>query len=243
MKFLFCNVLFLIVNSSICIGQGSTSNGGVSTQQTNNGPVINLVDVNGKPFNTAFTDVDGSIFLTDEWQWANLQLSNYGNVYNAKIRVNLLNNYLHFIDLNGVERYKEASDISTISILNKQGGDSVIAVLKVQVFEVNKINQYFFCEQLTTAPMTMLKKLSKKIVTNKNDFTREISNKIVLSQNYFIDYNNKITEVKLKESYLNELMESYWAKVEAYVNKENLSIKKTLHLVKIINYFNSIYSN
>jgi hypothetical protein len=136
MKKLFLLLLYCVIVFNICLGQEIKTNSPISNQLTNNGNFVSVVDVDGKPFKIYEPDVVGHVFLTDTWQAGNIQLSNGAFAKNIMIKLNLYNNYLHFLNDKGLEMYKEADEIKKIEIMDLIKKDSVVQVFKT--YEVEK---------------------------------------------------------------------------------------------------------
>lgn len=235
MKQLFSLLLFGLITFNICFAQGV-----ISTALTNNGNLLSVVDVDGKPFKFVDAEVEGHVFLTDEWQTGNIQLNNGTVAKNVKIKLNLYNNYLHFLNNKDVEMYKEANEIKMIEIIDGHKKDSILQVFKTYESEKNGKKSICFYEQLTNGNISFLKLVGKKLVTSKNEFNKEITKKFVQYEDYFIYKNNDIKELKRKQSFFEEIMNDKWRAVEKFTDKNNFGFKTIADICSVINYYNKI---
>jgi hypothetical protein len=201
---------------------------------------VSIVDVNGKPFISAEADIQGHVFLTDSWQKGNIQLNNGTVARGLRIKLNLLNNYLHFLNDRNVEMYKEANEIKMIEIVNEINNDSVMQIFKTYESQKNGKKTTAFYEQLTTGNIVLLKLTSKKIVVSKNEFTKEISKEFVQYDEYYIYKKDEIKQLKRKQSFFEELMNDKWKLIDKFIEQDNLTFKSISNIRAIINFYNSI---
>lgn len=235
MKQLFSLLFYCLITLNICFAQGV-----ISTALTNNGNLVSLVDVDGKPFKLLDTEIQGHVFLTDNWQTGNIQLNNGTIAKHVRIKLNLYNNYLHFLNDKEIEMYKEANEIKMIEIVDGYKKDSVLQVFKTYEAEKNEKKTTCFYEQLANGNISFLKLVGKKIVTSKNEFNKEITKEFVQYEDYFIYKNNDIKELKRKQSFFEEIMNDKWKAVEKFTDKNNFGFKIIADIRSIINFYNSI---
>lgn len=233
MKQLFSLFFYFLIILNICFAQGV-----ISTALTNNGNLISVVDVDGKPFKSLYAEVAGHVFLTDNWQIGNIQLTNGTVAKNVKIKLNLYNNYLHFLNDKGLEMYKEACEIKMIEIEDANKKDSVLQIFKTYEAKRNGKKITCFYEQLTRGHIIFLKLTSKKIVSTTNEFNKEVIKEFVQYNEYFIFKNNEIKELKRKPDFFEELMNDKWELIEKYIEQKNLKFKTIADIQLLINYYN-----
>ncbi len=231
--FLYCGMAF-----TICHGQAIKTNSPVTNQLTNNGNFVSVLDVDGKPFKIYEADVQGHVFLTDIWQAGNIQLSNGTVAKNIMIKLNLYNNYLHFLNDKGLEMYKEAYEIKNIEIMDLIKKDSVVQVFKTYEVEKNGRKATCFYEKLTGGNISLLKVVGKKIVTSTNEFNKEVTKEYVFFDGYFVHKNNEIKELKRKESFFEELMNDKWQLINKFINQNDFNFKTIVDIREIISYYN-----
>ncbi len=231
-------ILFNII-SGICFSQQVLTNTPISTKLTNNGNIVSLVDMNGKSFKSIETDIKGSVFILDDWQKGNIQLNNGAFAINISLKINSVNNYVHFKNDEGVEMFKEASEIRMIEILQVGNADVVTNIYNTYETQKNGKNTTQFYEQLSNGKISLLKLIRKELKTTTNDFTKEITKEYVQYQDYYIYFKEEIIELKRKQSFFEKLMNNNWGEMEKYISDNKINFKQIDDIKKLVAYYNT----
>jgi hypothetical protein len=213
----------------------------ISAKSSSTGVILTLTDKDGKPFDFGSSDLEGNPFLNEQWTRANLRLTN-GRVYKGvKARLNIYNNYLHFMNDKGKEMYLEANDISRVEMLDSLKTDSVVrSFVKLTASENGKDASCFY-EVRSEGKIMLLQRLRKKIKENKSLYSGEIKRFYEQYEDYYVFAGNELSPVKRKASFWETLMQDKWSLVESFANKNDLGFKSLEDLDKIVDYYNTLF--
>ncbi len=208
---------------------------------TNYGVQVQTVDANGKPFKTPAYQAQGSPFYIDTWSFANLLLT-AGTLHNrVSVRLNLLDQTLHFIDKKGMEVYLDAADLQRVELMpDSTMKDTVSGVFKTFITQRTGQPKAAFYQVLAEGSITLLKQTNKKIVANKNEFTQDVTKEIVEYTEYYVYKDNVMEAVKRKAAFWEKLMQDKWKTVETYISKQEIGFRSYDDLHKIVRYYNSL---
>jgi hypothetical protein len=239
MKFLLTSIAVLIaVHLS---AQSVNTRSMISTKSSSTGVILTLTDKDGKPFSFGNSDVEGNPFLSESWNRVNLRLTN-GSIYKGvKARLNIYNNYLHFMNDKGTEMYLEAGELSRVELLDSLKNDSVLlSYVRLTVTEGGKDVAYFY-KVLSEGRIMLLERQRKKIKENKALYSGEIKRFYEQYEDHYVFAANALTPLKRKESFLQSLMEDKWPEVQAYAGKSDIGFKSLGDITKIVTYYNSLF--
>lgn len=175
-----------------------------------------------------FKGVKGSFYLFNSWKNNSTIVSKTGKKY----QINNMN-----------------YDLDEKSFLSKISKDSVYIYQNVKSITIeNKffinINEQFY-EKITEGKICLLKKYSgklKKPIINKmtNQQVKPAEYVKIINYYSYID-NEKLEKIKLKKSNISKLITNKKNKVKAYIKKNKLSYKEEKDIIKIINFYNSLF--
>jgi hypothetical protein len=220
--------------------QSANSRSSISAKSSSTGIILTLTDKDGKPFAFGSSDVEGNPFLSENWGRVNLRLAN-GSVYkNVKARLNIYDNYLHFMNAKGTEMYLEAGELSRVEMLDSLKSDSVLlSFVRMTSTENGKEVPYFY-KVLSEGKIMLLERLRKKIKENKYLYSGEIKRFYEQYEDYYVFASNELSVVKRKESFWQPLMTDKWAAVQDYTGKNNVGFKSIGDIQKAVAFYNSI---
>lgn len=139
--------------------------------------------------------IDGTPYYNDDWQLAAVMLENNMLVENVKVRINLLENEIHYLDSAGAEMI---STQHIKSIIFKSGNNDTSAVfVSGYAFPANEaLPASNWMQLLSKGKASLLKQYDKKIAETKGYASATIEKNILTEIKYFVWYKNTLTRVK-----------------------------------------------
>ncbi|WP_296620871.1 hypothetical protein [Marivirga sp.] len=200
---------------------------------TNSSSNIDVYEVYllSKKTNSPKLDIEGSIYLFDEFKNGNITFTQNNNMENVPIRLDLLNNAIEV---------QKSKDIFVVSNLDK-----------VESVEINKKN-YVIRELEGKKIFFSVKKFDEvEILTRENVIFREgrkstnsYSEDVMPSYEkerdakYIRFGDSKLIELKSNRKFKNELKDSDLEELYKYYNKKNIKISREDDLKQLIEYYN-----
>lgn len=229
-----------LAGCNCCYTQLIKTNAPVTNQLTNNGNLVTVLNMDGKPFKIYDAEVVGHVFLTDEWQVGNIYFTDGKMAMQVKVKINIYNNYLHFLNAQAIEMYKEANEIALVQIVNPFNNDSIAKAYKCLETAKNGKKITAFFEQISPGKIELLKLVEKKIVVSKNEFNKQETKELVQYEEYFVYTNAVVKEVKKKKAFFQELLFDKWDAIDKYINENNLDFRTIGNIKKIIEFYNNL---
>jgi hypothetical protein len=239
MKILLAPIALLLAGQ-VC-AQSADTRSMISTKSSSTGVILTLTDKDGKPFAFGSSDVEGNPFFSENWSRVNLRLTN-GSVYkNIKARLNIYDNYLHFMNSKGAEMYLEAGEITRVELLDSVKTDSVrLSFVRMTVTEGVKEVPYFY-KVLADGKVMLLERLRKRIKENKYLYSGEIKRFYEQYEDYYVFANNELMFLKRKESFWQPIMTDKWTAVQDYTGRNDIGFKSLDNIEKIVKYYNALF--
>jgi len=139
--------------------------------------------------------IDGTPYYNDDWQLAAVMLENNMLVENVKVRINLLENEIHYLDSAGAEMI---STQHIKSIIFKSGNNDTSAVfVSGYAFPSNDVMPASnWMQLLSKGKASLLKQYDKKIAETKGYASATVEKNILTEIKYFVWYKNTLTRIK-----------------------------------------------
>ncbi len=207
------------------------------------GTMIELKDINGRPIiNKSYDpDIKGYPFLLEDWTDADLILLNGNQVKHVKMKLNIENNELNYLDSANRTIVLKRGIVREILffIPNIKSTDTLI--LRNGFPSVDKVDSNTYYQVLARGAMTLLKLSRKSIAVQKNDLSGEISKEFINSTEYYIYYNNEIKMLKRNKQFFVDLMKNKRDFIEDNIEDKNINFKNIESLQRLVNLFNKTY--
>lgn len=206
------------------------------------GTMIEMKDVNGRPIiNKKYDpDIKGSPFLLEEWSDAGLKLINGAQMQHARMRLNIENNELNYLD-----------SANRVIILNKgiireirfqiQGSKAADSLVFRNGYPgIDKMDTVTFYQVLEGGAMTFLRYTRKAVAVEKNDLSGEVTKEFVTYTDYYIYFNGSIKPLKRNKQYFLEMMGNKKDIMESYISDKSINFKNIESLQQLIVQFNKV---
>lgn len=178
--------------------------------------------------------LDGSPYLYNEWNTGNVILENGLEATAVRMKVNILSNDLVYYN----EHFKNLfiADKATVHsfVLKKDRPDSMMFI-KYQGPELGyKLKNKDFVHLVHQGKITLLAKYSAD-VSEANDITSR--DKIYPRNNFFILYNNKLTELKLSQKSLIKTFPEHKKEIRRLATSIHFRNKSLSDMNRLIDFF------
>jgi len=198
---------------------------------------VSISDVNGRPFEKKYDDVNGQPFFDANPKWATITLAD-GKVFRkVKSRINLVDQTLVFTAANNVEAFITAGSVREISYDDTSAMGIVKTLFRTGYPGDNRTINTFY-QVLAEGRCSLLKSIVKKISERKNELSGEVSKEIETNETYYLYRDNQLTRIKKDRSSILPLLADRKELVQQYLNSEKPNLKNDNELAKLINYYN-----
>jgi len=198
-----------------------------------------LYAVGGQPFvNYNYVKViEGSPYFKEEWMGGKVIMSGgfaYDSIY---LRLDLMENSLHFIGPDGQEMIAN-SPIRSIILADSLTGKKFRFIHSDYLQSTGKIIPAWY-QMLDTGQVTLYKRFSKVINESRPYGSATTEQRITTTGQYFLMINAVFTPVKkLKE--IPDLLPDKKEELKAFINLKNLSGRNDADFSTLVSYYNSL---
>jgi hypothetical protein len=200
---------------------------------------ISVYDPDGKAFTNTYADIEGTPFLFADWKKCNIKLSN-GNAYtNVYLKLDLLNQSIHYLASNNAEMEAQPGLIKEVTIIDSSKKGTLEYKFENGFPPFNNKKETDYYEVLSDGKVTLLKLITKKISQEKDEFSGEVKSQFVTNEEYYFFSKIVMQKVRRDKSIL-ELMFDKKEKVIEFINNKNLNYKSIDDIKKIVDYYNSL---
>ena len=201
---------------------------------------VSISDVNGRPFEKKYDDVNGHPFFDAGYRAATIVLTSGLRFVNIKTRINLVEQVTVFITANGIEAYIETGSVKEISYADTTAAGIVTYKFETGFPAVDKLTPVHFYQVLAAGRCTLLKSIVKSVTERKNELSGEVSRDMETTEGIYVFTNGNITKVKKDRNFLFGLMADKKELLGQYMEKEKINLKNTDQLSRLVNYYNSL---
>lgn len=213
--FLFALVLFFSVANAQFLSDGAGSN---------------------RPLYQASLDVQGSPFLYNNWSDGSI-INEKGVQYTQmRLKFDVYKNVLVFNINDTMFRFNDAVKEF---VLNNYGPKATAPVKFIKSTFVHNLLPTQFVQELVTGKAGLYKHYKKTIIELAS--YNLVSNKTFEDRSsFFFILDNNLTAVQLSKKSLQTVLGDKWAKVDEYMQQNNLSPKSEAGWIAAITYFNTL---
>jgi hypothetical protein len=211
-------------------------------KNTNNGRFMDLTDISGRTLvkNKYDPDVQGTPFLNPDWDTAKITLSNGMVLSSLFIKLNIESNELYYLDSAHKEMIAMDGLVKKIEFLRFYDRYSIPYVFKTGYPKIDKQNEIFFYQVFTEGKLELLMKNYKSIRIDKKEMSGEVTKDFIDNSWMYLYANNAMIEFKKDKSAILLLMKDKEKEINQYLSTNKISFKKTVDLIKLFNYYNSL---
>jgi hypothetical protein len=229
-------ITLLIIITSVAF-KAAVSQSIINVDSIDGGTVASFMQVvGGEPFvSTKFVRiVEGSPFVQNDWTSGTVVLQNGKTFSNILLRLNLLDNQLHFL-VDGKEFIVD-KDLGKISFNNPKTGQA-----QVYISGFSDLQQPVMYEVLSSGKTTLLKLTKKEIREHKPYGSATYEHRIVNRTSYYINDGKQVAKINLERKDIEQLLNDKAEPVKEYINKNKLNMRNEKDALRVFNYYNSLF--
>jgi len=221
--------------------QQVSAQSGVETRTNGSGTSMAIIDMNGKPFrNNNYADVEGTPFLNDKWQLADLVLNNGKKLMQVRARINEVSNEVHFLSVNDEEFSTPAGLVKEIRFSDSSETPVQSSLYQSGFPPIDGMNEQNFYEVISAGKLSLLRSGTKKIEDQKSDMSGETKKVFKSYEEFYVQQAGTMKRIKKEKSAVLELMADQKDKIESYAAAQKINFKNTDSLKKLFNYYNTL---
>jgi hypothetical protein len=227
----------LLFAGSALRAQGSL--GGVGENNGKFASQVLLSDTYGRPVKPLAADVDGSPFYTENYHYADLQLTNGRRFKSVKIRLDIDAQEMHFVAVNGVESLMEAGSVK--EIVYADTAELITSyIFRIGYPAVEGKNERSFYQVLVNGKAELLRSVQKKITERKDEISGIVTKEYETREEYYLFIKGEMKRLKKDKNSLLAALSDQKAALEKYIEAAKLNPKNLQDIEKIIVYYNSL---
>jgi hypothetical protein len=200
---------------------------------------IKVFEENGVPFTELPADIAGTPFFTSGWKDASVTLSDNTVYTGIPIKLNLVNQQVHFLSSKKGEIAIEPGLVKEI-IFSDSLKEKTTYTFQSGFPAINNQKQNDFYLVLGDGKLKFLESVRKRIFRDQNNMTKEITQEFRTDETYYFFINDTMQPVKKSKTYVLGIMHDKENKIEGFVNKNQLSYKSATDIKKMVDYYNSL---
>jgi hypothetical protein len=207
---------------------------------TNN--TLFLDDLFKEPYKQSFNaQVKGSPFLNDNWQSADLFLTNGQEFHNLMVKLNLYTHELVYLNKSGGEVTLLDGIIERCTISNKDADGNLSQKRYISALKGtggDKENSFF--ESITQGKANLLLLTKKKIENKNNALSPGDDKEFVTVETYYLWLNGQLYECEKNAGFYVSLFKDQKDKIQDYISSNKLKCRKIDDIKKLSEYYNTL---
>jgi hypothetical protein len=194
----------------------------------------------GKVFESNYPDVNGVPFLTEDWKYTLIKLTD-GRIFDTiKTRLNLYTKELYFKTDKDVEMFFTGGYVKEMDIYDSSETKKIIYKFETGFPGIDKNTESSFYQVLADGNVQLLKFMEKKISQTKNDMSGEIRKDFVQYDEYYVNNYGIMLKLKKEKEFILDLFEDEKEKISEYLKNKKMNYKNIGMLTELFNYYNSL---
>lgn len=236
----------------ICLGALIGFNSISLAQQTSFGPMqgppmampatIFLTDIQGKRSTEEWNrhEIKGTPFLIANWGNAIVTLADNRSFKNISIRLNCVNNTIHYLNAQKEEMVAPDGVIREILLLDSQANFTKEYLLASGYPAIDKHTVNTFYERQINGSVQLLLYTKKRLMELRTMGSAAPEKEYMGVESYYLYKNGIIKSWEKGRDFLLELLSDKQAAVEAYINQQKLKCKSIEDCRAVISYYNTL---
>lgn len=221
---LFCLFYMLFV----CAGNPAGATTVLSNEVVYWSFIYNTVQVNRSPY------------FTDEYKTANIKLTSGRILEKVKMKIDLVGQQVLFISTNGIEINFDPGIVKQITYSDTTANGIVFYKFQTGFPVIDRQNRNNFYMVLADGTCTIVKSILKKVIGDKKIVLSEVADEYETFEDYYLFIKGGIKKLKKDKEFLLTELADKQAQVSQYIQSQKLNLKNIEHIIKIINYYNTL---
>ncbi len=232
--------MWVLLISAFASAQGNGFGSGFSDVQNGYSKLGSFFNVvNSEPITAPGNpkQLQGSPFFNDNWMKGIITLSDGKSYSGERLKLDLLNTKLYFINQNGQEKVI-VSPINRIVLLDSATGRVHTFVHSFALPLHPDLQDSAWLEVLQQGPAQLIKYHKKELV-ERSSYAAASTEQIKTQARYYLLYDGLLHKVNAFRD-LHSILTAHNKELDEYINKQHPSWKKEEDIISVIAYYNSI---
>jgi hypothetical protein len=237
MKPVLLSILALTVLNHFSQAQGQAPNFNPNSQS----PVIFLTDIQGRRATEEWnrTEIKGTPFFSKDWSAALVTLKDNRTFKNVSVKLNCVNNTLHYLTSNKEEMIAPDGVIKEVLLIDSSG-----AAVKEHQFvsgypAIGKHTAYTFYERQLNGKAQLLVFTKKRMLENRPLGSPAPEKEYLGVESYFVFKDGVMHEWEKGRDFLQNLLSDKREAVEQYIKSQGLKCRSEEDLKKVLSFYNT----
>ena len=200
---------------------------------------VSISDVNGRPFEKKYEDVNGHPFFDPAFRYADITLVKGRTFAKVKTKINLVDQTTVFITSNNIEAFIERGSVKEVRYADTSAVGITNYVFQTGFPAVDRLQESNFYQVLAAGRCTLLKSIVKSVAEKKNELSGELARDMETTENIYLFNNGKMTRLKKEKNFMLDALSDKKEQLAMYFDKEKPILKNMEQLVKLVEYYNS----
>jgi len=198
-------------------------------------------EITGRPYYPTEGTVNGSPFLNDEWKRCIIKLRDGRYFENVPVKLNLLNQTLHYNTAAGTEMEVSPGLITGLQIIDtSETGQTSVRHFYCGFNAVGNNDEHTFYEAVVEGKSGLL--LCRKVRLAEVKVVGLATQKeYQSSEEYYVGVDSNIVKCKKSASFFIELFADKKDEVKKYIDDQKLKFKSEKDYRRIVTYYNSLW--
>jgi hypothetical protein len=185
-----------------------------------------------------YVDVEGSPYLTKDYNKGTVKLANGSTYKDILIKYNQIDDVIYFQRGDDVLSFVEPVKEFTIAYI--KGAKALNGHYRNGYPAIGKNTEKSFYEALTDGTAQLLKRTSKYIIKNKPYNSATETQTINEDISYYIFADSKMTLIKKDKKYILPALNNKQTELDTFIKSNNLNLKNDDDLTRLVVYYNSL---
>ena len=201
---------------------------------------IAISDVNGRPFENRYADVNGSPYFDVEYKFSKIILNNGPKFVNIKTKINLVTQQTVFITANEMEAYLEAGRVKEITYADTSTTGITLYKFQTGFPPAGKQTVNNFYQVIAEGRCSFLKSVTKNISERKSELSGEISKDFETTENYYLFVKGEMKSLKKDKTFILLQLADKQDQINQFIQPNKINYKNAVDLAKLFTFYNTL---
>ena len=202
---------------------------------------MTVFDANGKVFENPDSDIKGSRYFIDAWKYGTIVLSNNLVCSKRLLRLDCQRQEIHYLSEHRVEMSLAAGYVKELVFIDSSVRPAITYRFESGFPPIDQQDGQYLYRVLADGALKLLEANTKRLVTERNDFSGETTKEYRLYNDYYFSSGISIARLRNNKDFVLGFMKNEKDKIEEYVKQHKLGYKLPDDLRQITAYYNSLF--
>jgi len=201
---------------------------------------IFISDINGRPFEHRFDDVNGTPYFHADFKYADITLKQGRKFVQVKTKINLVTQEVIFESANGIEGYIDAGVAKEITYADTTSEGVTLYKFQTGYPAIDRQTEKNFYQVLIEGRCGLLKSVVKKVIERKNELSGEVLKEFETIENIYLFAKGEMKRLKKDKDFILSILADKEQEVARYSTENKTSFKNIDQVGQLLRYYNSL---